>query len=79
MDKLYEIMGELSEIEFGIESLSFVLGALEEIYELKHEYEMQKNIWLFKMLTDSMSENLSDKIDKIDRFILSNKGSELPA
>lgn len=73
MDRLYEIMGELSEIEFGIESLSCVLGSLEEVYEMKHEYEMQKNVWVFKMLIDSVSENLSDKIDEIDRFLLDSK------
>ena len=40
MNRLYEIMGELSEIEFGVESLSCVLGSLEEVYEMKHEYEI---------------------------------------
>ena len=73
MEKLYEIMGELSEIEFGIESLSCVMGSLEEVYEMKHEYEMQKNVWVFKMLIDSVSENLSDKIDEIDRLLLESK------
>ncbi len=73
MEKVYEIMGELSEIEFSMESLSCVLESLEEIYEMKHKYEMQKNVWIFKMLIDSMSDNLSDKIDEIDRLILSNK------
>ena len=73
MDKLYEIMGELSEIEFGVESLSCVLGSLEEVYEMKHEYEMQKNVWVFKMLIDSFAENLSDKIEEIDRLILDSK------
>ena len=73
MEKLYEIIKELAEIIFGMESISCVLGSLEEIYEMKHKYEMQKNVWIFKMLIDSMSDNLSDKIDEIDRLILSNK------
>ena len=73
MNRLYEIMGELSEIEFGVESLSCVLGSLEEVYEMKHEYEMQKNVWVFKMLIDSFAENLSDKIEEIDRLILDSK------
>ena len=73
MDRLYEIMGELSEIEFGVESLSCVLGSLEEVYEMKHEYEMQKNVWVFKMLIDSFAENLSDKIEEIDKLILDSK------
>lgn len=73
MNRLYEIMGELSEIKFGVESLSCVLGSLEEVYEMKHEYEMQKNVWVFKMLIDSFAENLSDKIEEIDRLILDSK------
>ena len=73
MNRLYEIMGELSEIEFGVESLSCVLGSLEEVYDMKHEYEMQKNVWVFKMLIDSFAENLSDKIEEIDRLILDSK------
>ena len=73
MEKLYEIMGELSEIKFSMESLSCVLDALEEIYEFKHKYEMQKNVWVFKMLIESISETLSNKIDEIDRLILDSK------
>ncbi|GAB5612644.1 MAG: hypothetical protein ACLU60_02330 [Faecalimonas sp.] len=73
MDRLREIMGNLSDIEFGMESLSYVLGSLEEIYELRHEHELQKNVFLFKMLLDSMAENLSNRIDEIDRFILKSR------
>ena len=50
------------------------MGVLEESYEYKQEYEMQKNIIIFKLLLDSMSENLSDRVDEIDRFILDSKG-----
>ena len=73
MERLYEIMDKLSDIEFSMESLSCVLDSLEEIYELKHEYEIQKNIWLIKMINDSMLENLSERISEIDRFLLDNK------
>ena len=73
MDRLYEIMGELTSIGFSIESISCILDSLEEFYEMKYEYEMQKNVWVFKMLIDSVSENLHDKIDKIDRLILDNR------
>lgn len=73
MERLYEIMSKLSEIEFGIESLSCVLGSLEEVYEMKHEYEMQKNIWVFKILIDSVTENLNDQINEIDQFLLKSK------
>ena len=66
-------MGDLSDILFSMESLSYVLGSLEEIYELNHEYEVQKNVWIFLMLIESMSENFGDRINEIDRFILDSK------
>lgn len=73
MEELRRIMADLSELQFSMEGLSCIMGILEEAYEYKHEYDMQKNIVIFKMLLDSMSENLSDKVDDIDRFILSSK------
>ena len=73
MEELRRIMGDLSELQFSMEGLSYIMGLLEECYEYKQEYEMQKNIIIFKMLLDSMSENLSDRVDEIDRFILSSK------
>ncbi len=72
MEKLYKIMGDLSEIAFNMESLSCILKSLEEHYQYKQEYEIQKNIVVFKILIESISKTLSDKIDKIDRFILDN-------
>ncbi len=73
MEELRRIMADLSELQFSMEGLSYIMGLLEESYEYKQEYEMQKNIIIFKMLLDSMSENLSDRVDEIDRVILGNK------
>ena len=47
MEKLYEIMGELSEIEFSMESLSCVLESLEEIYEMKTMFVLLLILLLF--------------------------------
>ena len=55
MEKLHEIMGDLSDIMFSMESLSYVLESLEEIYELKHKYEMQRNVWILKILIRSIA------------------------
>lgn len=73
MEELRRIMADLSELQFSMEGLSYIMGVLEESYEYRQEYEMQKNIIIFKLLLDSMSENLSDRVDEIDRFILSSK------
>ena len=66
-------MADLSELQFSMEGLSCIMGLLEESYEYKQEYEMQKNIIIFKMLLDLMSEKLSKSVDEIDGFILSSK------
>ncbi|MBQ3545374.1 MAG: hypothetical protein IJA34_10385 [Lachnospiraceae bacterium] len=42
MEKLDEIMNNLSEIDFAMESLYMVLKSFEELYELKNEYELKK-------------------------------------
>lgn len=73
MERLYEIMGTLSEIEFTMESLSSVLEYLDEIYELKHDYETQKALWIIKILNESMLENLSERISEMDRVLLDSK------
>lgn len=73
MEELRRIMADLSELQFSMEGLSCIMGILEEAYEYKHEYEMQKNIVIFKMILDSMAENLSDRVDEIDRVLLENK------
>lgn len=78
MEELTRIMGELSELQFGIEGLVYIMEVMEEAYGYKHEYEMQKSIFALKILLDSMSENLSDKVDELDRFILGCERSEVP-
>ena len=56
-----------------MESLSSILKSLEEIYEYKQKYEIHQNVWIVKMLIDSMTENLNNNINEIDSFILCNK------
>ena len=73
MEELRRVMADLSELQFSMEGLSCIMGILEEAYEYKHEYEMQKNIVIFKMILDSMAENLSDRVDEIDRFIIDSR------
>lgn len=73
MERLYEIMGELTEIQFSMESLLSVLEHLDEIYELKHDYETQKALWIIKIINESMLENLSERISEIDRVLLENR------
>ena len=41
--------------------------------DLRHDEEREEIVWLFRILLDSLSENLSGKISEIDRFILDNR------
>lgn len=73
MEKLRQIMSDLVDIEYSLQSFSSLLGELDEIYEYKHNNKQKENVWLFKMLVDSLSENLSDRISEIDQFLIDSK------
>ena len=73
MDRLREIMSDLVDIEYSLEAFSSLLGDLEEVYDLRHDEERKENVWLFRILLDSLCENLGERISEIDRFILDNR------
>ena len=73
MEQLRQIMSDLTDIEYSLEAFSFLLEDLDEIYELRHHNEQKENVWLFKVIVDSLLENLGDRISEIDRFILDNR------
>lgn len=70
MNRLHDIMGSLSEVSMGLESLLCVLVSLEEDFELTYDYTAQKTTHVIRLLLELMSEKLSDSIDEIDRFII---------
>lgn len=73
MERVSKIMNDLTDIEGLMQSLSSVLDALDEIYELRHEYEVQKNVMVFKTLIDAMCNELGDRISELDEFLLDYK------
>lgn len=73
MEKLRQIMSDLVDIEYSLQSFSSLLENLDEIYDLRHDEELKENVWLFKIIVDSLSENLSDRISEIDRFLLDGR------
>ena len=73
MEELRRIMSELVDIEYSLEAFSSLLEDLDEIYELRHYNEQKENVWLFKVIVDSLLENLGERISEIDRFILDSR------
>lgn len=73
MEKLRQIMSDLVDIEYSLQSFSSLLEDLEEVYDLRHDEEQKENVWIFKMIVNSLSENISDRISEIDQFILDNR------
>ena len=73
MEELRRIMSELVDIEYSLEAFSSLLEDLDEIYESRHHNEQKENVWLFKVIVDSLLENLGERISEIDRFILDNR------
>ena len=73
MEELRRIMSELVDIEYSLEAFSSLLEDLDGIYESRHHNEQKENVWLFKVIVDSLLENLGERISEIDRFILDNR------
>lgn len=71
--KLHDIIGELSRIAFGMDSLREVLITLEEAYDMTYDHTTQKVVHIIGKILDCLSEDLSDRIDEIDNFIIDNK------
>ena len=71
--ELHDIMGELSDIAFGIDGLRDVLMVLEEAYDMRYDHSSRKMVHIIGMVLDSLSANLSDRIDELDHFIIDNK------
>lgn len=73
MERLRQIMSELVDIEYSLQAFSSLLEDLEEVYDLRHDEEQKENVWIFKMIVNSLSENISDRISEIDQFILDSR------
>ena len=71
--KLHDIMSDLSRVSFGIDSLRDVLMVLEEAYDLRYDHTSQKMVHIIGRVLDCLSEDLSDRIDELDHFIIDNK------
>ena len=54
-------------------SLRDILVVLEEAYNMRHDLTSQRTVHLISMVLDFLSEDLSDRIDEIDHFIIDNK------
>ena len=70
MERLREIMGDLTDIQYSLEAFSTLLKDLDEVYDIRREDEKKENVWLFKIIVDSIQKDLDDKIAEIDQFIL---------
>lgn len=71
MEELNVIMSDFAEVECGLISLSTVLATLEEAYEFDGKKELRDNILVIKRQIDSLQEELSEYITKLDTYIIS--------
>lgn len=70
MEELNMIMSDFVEVECGLISLSTVLAALVEAYEFDGKKELRDNILVIKRQIDSLQEELSEYITKLDTYII---------
>ena len=71
--ELHDIMGGLSNIAFSMDSLREVLITLEEAFDLTYDHTTQKVVHIIGRVLDCLSEDLSDRIDDLDHFIIDSK------
>lgn len=71
MEELNVIMSDFAEVECGLISLSTVLAVLVEAYEFGGKKELRDNILVIKRQIDSLQEELSEYITKLDTYIIS--------
>ena len=68
--ELHDIMGGLSDIAFSMDSLREVLITLEEALDLTYDHSSQKMVHIIGRVLECLSEDLSDRIDELDHFII---------
>ncbi len=71
MNELRDIMGNLTDIECGMECVESVLNALQEHYEYKQENEAFANVIVFMGQISGLRRGLAEEITRLDTFILS--------
>lgn len=69
MEKLNGIMNDFMKVEYGMISLSTVLRTLEEAYDLADKKELRENVLVIRRQIDSLQEELSTYIVKLDTYI----------
>lgn len=69
-EKLYEIMNDFVDIEFGINAIISTMEILEEHYESKNQLELQYNMAVVNMLLGSLQRDLHRKIIEFDSILI---------
>ncbi|MCF2554667.1 hypothetical protein [Faecalicatena contorta] len=70
MEELNMMIGDFTDVEYGLISLSTVLTALGEAYDFDDKRELRETTLVIKRQIDSLQEELSQHIAKLNTYII---------
>lgn len=75
MEKFDLILGEFTEINYGIESLKTTLEHIEEFYNANNEIELEATVNVCIRNLGSLHEDMSKTITDLDKCIMEHRKS----
>lgn len=73
MEKFDLVLGEFSEISYGIESLRMTLENIEELYNANNEIELEATINVCIRNLNSLYEDMGKAISDLDKCIIEHR------
>ena len=73
MEKFDLILGEFSEIHYGIESLKTTLENIEEFYNTNNKIELETTVNVCIRNLGSLSEDMGKTITDLDKCIMEHR------
>lgn len=69
-EELSLIMNEFAEVEYGMAAMVSVLDVLERYYDFDSQRELKENISVMKRQLESLLEEMSNTISKLDTYLV---------
>lgn len=69
-EELSMILNDFAEVEYGMAAMVSVLDVLEKYYDFDSQRELKGNISVIKRQLESLLEEMSDTISKLDTYLV---------
>ena len=69
-EELSMILNDFAEVEYGMAAMVSVLDVLERYYDFDSQRELKGNISVMKRQLESLLEEMSDTLSKLDTYLV---------